>query len=156
MATDRHEFWSNLLALLAIAAGLLVFDLCTSAGLGGRYLPLAGLLQARYHLPVTVLNDSQATAIGEYELGINAVSAPVHDARGNVIAAVEAARAKDMTVIALTGHKGGRLRDLLQETDVMICVPHDRTARIQEVHLLVLHCLCDAVDLQLLGEQENT
>ena len=74
----------------------------------------------------------------------------------NVVAAVEAARAKDMTVIALTGHKGGRLRDLLQETDVMICVPHDRTARIQEVHLLVLHCLCDAVDLQLLGEQENT
>ena len=74
----------------------------------------------------------------------------------NVVAAVEAARAKDMTVIALTGHKGGRLRELLQETDVMICVPHDRTARIQEVHLLVLHCLCDAVDLQLLGEQENT
>jgi D-sedoheptulose 7-phosphate isomerase len=74
----------------------------------------------------------------------------------NVVAAVEAARAKDMTVIALTGHKGGKLRELLQETDVMICVPHDRTARIQEVHLLVLHCLCDAVDLQLLGEQENT
>jgi len=75
---------------------------------------------------------------------------------GNVVAAVEAARAKDMTVIALTGHKGGKLRELLTDTDVMICVPHDRTARIQEVHLLVLHCLCDAVDLQLLGEQENT
>ena len=74
----------------------------------------------------------------------------------NVVAAVEAARAKDMTVIALTGHKGGKLREMLQETDVMICVPHERTARIQEVHLLVLHCLCDAVDLQLLGEQENT
>lgn len=75
---------------------------------------------------------------------------------GNVVAAVEAAHAKDMTVIALTGHKGGKLRELLSETDVHICVPHDRTARIQEVHLLVLHCLCDAVDLQLLGEQENT
>ncbi|CAN5792832.1 phosphoheptose isomerase [soil metagenome] len=74
----------------------------------------------------------------------------------NVLAAVEAARAKEMTVIALSGHKGGKLRDLLIETDVHICVPHDRTARIQEVHLLVLHCLCDAVDLQLLGEQENT
>ena len=70
---------------------------------------------------------------------------------GNVVAAVEAARAKDMTVIALTGHKGGKLRELLQETDVMICVPHDRTARIQEVHLLVLHCLCDAIDYQLFG-----
>ncbi len=74
----------------------------------------------------------------------------------NVIAAVEAAHAKEMVVIALTGHKGGRMRELLTETDVLICVPHERTARIQEVHLLTLHCLCDAVDLQLLGEQENT
>lgn len=73
----------------------------------------------------------------------------------NVVAAVQAARAKDMTVIALTGHQGGALRQHLQETDVMICVPHERTARIQEVHLLVLHCLCDAVDLQLLGEPDN-
>lgn len=74
----------------------------------------------------------------------------------NVVAAIEAAHAKEMTVIALTGNKGGRMRELLLETDVLICVPHERTARIQEVHLLVLHCLCDAVDLQLLGEQENT
>ena len=74
----------------------------------------------------------------------------------NVIAAIEAARAKEMVVIAMTGHKGGRIRELLTETDVLICVPHERTARIQEVHLLTLHCLCDAVDLQLLGEQENT
>lgn len=74
----------------------------------------------------------------------------------NVIAAVEAAHAKEMTVIALTGRNGGKMRELLSETDVHICVPHERTARIQEVHLLVLHCLCDAVDLLLLGEQENT
>ena len=74
----------------------------------------------------------------------------------NVLAAVEAAHAREMTVVALTGNTGGRMRELLTETDVHICVPHERTARIQEVHLLVLHCLCDAVDLQLLGEQENT
>jgi len=74
----------------------------------------------------------------------------------NVLAAVEAARAKEMTVIALTGRGGGKLRERLGETDVHICVPHERTARIQEVHILALHCLCDAVDLQLLGEQENT
>ena len=74
----------------------------------------------------------------------------------NVIAAIQAARAKEMVVIALTGHKGGKIREMLTETDVLICVPHDRTARIQEVHLLTVHCLCDAVDLQLLGEQENT
>ena len=74
----------------------------------------------------------------------------------NVLAAVDAAHAKEMTVVALTGRNGGKLREMLADTDVMICVPHERTARIQEVHLLVLHCLCDAVDQQLLGEQENT
>ena len=73
---------------------------------------------------------------------------------GNVLAAVAAAHAKDMTVVALTGRSGGRLGALLTDTDVHICVPHDRTARIQEVHGLALHCLCDAVDQQLLGEQE--
>jgi D-sedoheptulose 7-phosphate isomerase len=74
----------------------------------------------------------------------------------NVLAAVAAAQAKEMTVVALTGHTGGKLATQLTETDVHICVPHERTARIQEVHILALHCLCDAVDLQLLGEQENT
>jgi D-sedoheptulose 7-phosphate isomerase len=74
----------------------------------------------------------------------------------NVVAAVQTAKAKEMTVIALTGRGGGRLRELLGETDVHICVPHERTARIQEVHLLAIHCLCDAVDLQLLGEQDPT
>ena len=69
----------------------------------------------------------------------------------NVLAAVEAAHAKDMAVIALTGRDGGKMRKLLLETDVHVCVPHERTARIQEVHLLVVHCLCDAVDMQLLG-----
>lgn len=73
----------------------------------------------------------------------------------NVLAAVDAAHAKEMTVIALTGRGGGKLRERLTDTDVHICVPHERTARIQEVHLLTLHCLCDAVDLQLLGEQDN-
>jgi len=74
----------------------------------------------------------------------------------NVLAAVEAAHSKEMTVIALTGRGGGKMNQQLSETDVHICVPHERTARIQEVHILAIHCLCDAVDLQLLGEQENT
>lgn len=73
----------------------------------------------------------------------------------NVVAAVHAAHAKEMSVVALTGRGGGKLRELLLDTDVHICVPHDRTARIQEVHILSLHCLCDAVDNQLLGEQEK-
>jgi D-sedoheptulose 7-phosphate isomerase len=59
-------------------------------------------------------------------------------------------------VVALTGNGGGKMGAALRPDDVHICVPHKVTARIQEVHLLVLHCLCDAVDLQLLGEEENT
>jgi D-sedoheptulose 7-phosphate isomerase len=74
---------------------------------------------------------------------------------GNVLAAITAAQAREMTVVALTGRNGGQVREALTEADVHICVPHERTARIQEVHLLVVHCLCDAVDLQLLGEQDK-
>jgi D-sedoheptulose 7-phosphate isomerase len=74
----------------------------------------------------------------------------------NVLAAIEAAHERDMSVVALTGRGGGRMASLLRETDVNICVPHDRTARIQEVHILTLHCICDGVDAQLLGEQEPT
>ena len=73
----------------------------------------------------------------------------------NIIAAIEAAHARDMTVVALTGKGGGKIGAMLRETDIHICVPHDRTARIQEVHLLTLHCICDGVDTQLLGEQET-
>lgn len=72
----------------------------------------------------------------------------------NVLAAIEAAHEREMTVVALTGRSGGKIAHALRETDVHICVPHDRTARIQEVHLLVLHCICDGVDTQLLGDQE--
>jgi D-sedoheptulose 7-phosphate isomerase len=71
-------------------------------------------------------------------------------------AAVQAAHAKDMTVVALTGRDAAGLLPQLSETDVHVAVPHDRAARIHEAHTLVLHCLCDAVDLQLLGEQEPT
>ena len=73
----------------------------------------------------------------------------------NVLAAIEAAHERDLIVVALTGKGGGKIAQLLRETDVHICVPHDRTARIQEVHLLVLHFLREGVDSQLLGEQEN-
>jgi D-sedoheptulose 7-phosphate isomerase len=72
----------------------------------------------------------------------------------NVIAAIEAAHAREMVVVGLSGHGGGRMAQVLRDTDVHICVPSDRTARIQEVHILALHCLCDAVDSQLLGDQE--
>jgi D-sedoheptulose 7-phosphate isomerase len=71
-----------------------------------------------------------------------------------LLAAVDAAHANDMAVIALLGRTGGTLRAALGETDAAITVPHDRSARVLEMHLLILHCLCDAIDLQLLGEQD--
>ena len=60
-----------------------------------------------------------------------------------------------MVVIGLTGHGGGPMAQALRDTDVHICVPHERPARVLEVQMLALHCLCDAVDTQLLGEQEE-
>jgi D-sedoheptulose 7-phosphate isomerase len=69
----------------------------------------------------------------------------------NVAAAIEAAHNKDMTVIALSGKSGGEIATLLSLNDIEIRVPSESTTRIQEVHLLVIHCLCDLVDHQLLG-----
>jgi D-sedoheptulose 7-phosphate isomerase len=72
----------------------------------------------------------------------------------NVIAAIAAAREREMRVVALTGRGGGRIGEMLTSDDVHLCVPHDRTARVQEVHLLMIHCVCDAIDNALLGEEE--
>lgn len=65
-----------------------------------------------------------------------------------------AAHEREMTVLALTGGSGGALARQLRETDVHVCVPHERVARVREVQQLLLHCLCDGIDTQLLGEQE--
>lgn len=73
----------------------------------------------------------------------------------NLIDAIQAAHEREMVVIGLTGHGGGKMSHLLGDTDVHICVPHERPARILEVQILALHCMCDAVDTQLLGEQEE-
>jgi D-sedoheptulose 7-phosphate isomerase len=70
----------------------------------------------------------------------------------NVVEAIRAAHEREVRVVALTGKGGGAIGPLLNETDVHICVPADRTSRIQEVHLLTLHCLCDGIDCMLLGE----
>lgn len=69
----------------------------------------------------------------------------------NVVAAIEAAHDREMTVVALTGKDGGTMAPLLQDADTEIRVPSSRTARIQEVHLVVIHCLCDYIDTQLFG-----
>lgn len=106
---------------------------------------------------------SQHGGAALFERSLRAVSAPgdvllALSADGNDMAvqrAIEAAHAREMSVVTLTGAGGGAIAALLRETDVHICVPSERHARIHEVHLLALHCIVDGVDTQLLGEQEN-
>jgi len=69
-----------------------------------------------------------------------------------VIEAIKVAQAIGVTVVALTGKKGGKMASLLKEGDIHLCVPSDNTARIQEVHLVTLHCLCDGIDQIMLGD----
>ena len=68
---------------------------------------------------------------------------------GNVLDAMQAAHELGIRVVALTGNGGGRMAAALQPNDVHLCVPHKKTARIQEVHLVCIHCLCDAIDTLL-------
>lgn len=74
---------------------------------------------------------------------------------GNVLAAIEVAHERDMRVVALTGKTGGAIGKILTDADVHICVPHERTARIQEVHLVTLHCICDGIDVALFGDDAH-
>lgn len=64
----------------------------------------------------------------------------------NVLAAIQEAHEREMIVIALTGKGGGDVNAVLADTDIHLCVPSERTARIQEVHILTIHCLCDGID----------
>ena len=72
----------------------------------------------------------------------------------SVLEAMRAARELGVAVVALTGNGGGKMSALLGGGDVHICVPHQRTMRIQEVHLLALHCLCDGIDAELFGDKQ--
>ena len=72
----------------------------------------------------------------------------------NVIEAINAAHENDLRVVALTGKGGGAIGEILRDSDVHICVPAERTARIQETHLLIIHCLCDGIDCLRMGGEE--
>ncbi|HBE91498.1 MAG TPA: phosphoheptose isomerase [Gammaproteobacteria bacterium] len=69
----------------------------------------------------------------------------------NILRAVKAAHSRQMTCIALTGKGGGDLMQMMEGDDICLCVPANSTARIQEVHLIIIHCLCDLIDNQILG-----
>ena len=72
----------------------------------------------------------------------------------NVIEAIRTAQTGGVVVVALTGRSGGKIAALLGPDDIHLCVPAERTARIQEIHLLTIHCLCDGIDALILGETQ--
>ncbi len=97
----------------------------------------------------SLIYSRQLEALGQPSDLLVAISASGN--RSNVNYAVQSAHEREMSVIALTGQNGGELGKLLEHDDVEIRVPSDVTARIQETHLLIIHCLCDLVDQHLLG-----
>ena len=93
--------------------------------------------------------SKQITALGQPGDGLLAISTSGNSA--NVLEAINASHEREMIIVALTGKDGGSIARLLKEQDIEIRIPSNRTARIQEVHLLVIHCLCDFIDTQLFG-----
>lgn len=69
----------------------------------------------------------------------------------NIIHAIDAAHSRDMNIIALTGREGGQIADIMEQSDIELRVPSWSTARIQEVHIMIIHSLCDLIDRHLLG-----
>ena len=119
---------------------------------------LAALCLGADALMATRWSDGQAIAKQVLALGQTGdvlVLISINGSETALVEAVQAAHEREMSVLALTGHQGGALGRQLRETDVHVCVPHERAARICEVQHLVLHCLCDGIDTQLLGEQES-
>ena len=120
--------------------------------------PLAGIaLTTDTSTLTSIANDyayqqvfsKQVRAIGRKGDVLLAISTSGNS--GNVLEAVKAAHETGVHVVGLTGNGGGKIAAALSGSDVSICVPHKVTARIQEVHLLVLHCLCDIIDHELFG-----
>jgi D-sedoheptulose 7-phosphate isomerase len=133
------------------------------AELVGRFerdrVPLAGIaLTTDTSILTAVGNDygfdqvfsRQVTALGQAGDTLFAISTSGHSP--NVRLAIEAAHAKGMHIIALTGKGGGAIANMLKTTDVNLCIPHDRTMRIQEMHLVMLHLICDGIDAHILGD----
>lgn len=133
------------------------------AELVGRFererFPLAGVaLNTDTSILTAVGNDygydqvfeRQVRALAQPADLLVAISTSGHST--NVIRAIEAAKEYDIPVIALTGKGGGAIGDMLTSNDVHLCVPHDRTMRIQEIHILLLHILCDGLDAAILGD----
>jgi D-sedoheptulose 7-phosphate isomerase len=97
--------------------------------------------------------SKQVSALGQPGDSLLAISTSGNSA--NVAAAMRAAQEREMSLIVLSGNDGGTMAKLLRDQDIEIRVPSNRTARIQEVHLVVIHCLCDFIDTRLFGGDET-
>jgi D-sedoheptulose 7-phosphate isomerase len=124
--------------------------------------PLAGIaLTTDTSTLTSIANDyaylqvfsKQVRALGRRGDVLLAISTSGNSA--NVVEAISVAHELGLRVIALTGNGGGKMAAMLGTDDVHVCVPHKTTARIQEVHLLALHCMCDGIDFQLFGAKSR-
>ncbi|HNE60800.1 MAG TPA: SIS domain-containing protein [Ottowia sp.] len=175
LARPIDEATQALLACITGGGKLMVCGNGASGALAQYLVALlvGGLERARPELPALALGADAATLTavarrGEYAdvfaAQVRALGNPgdallLLSTNGNTVNLVRAAQAaheRDMCVIALSGRGGGELGRMLRDTDVHVCVPHERTPRIHEAHQLVLHCLCDGLDLQLLGHEESS
>lgn len=91
----------------------------------------------------------QVRALGQSDDVLIAISTSGHSQ--NVLRAIHAAHERGLKVVALTGRDGGSIAEALHADDLELRVPAQRTCRIQEVHILIIHCLCDLIDAELLG-----
>lgn len=144
--------------LAAITAGGKV--MCCGAGAGVALAQhMARLLAGRFERERPPLAALALAAGGEGVQQVRALGLPgdvllfIDDADGDSTAVIPAAQDKDMTIVVLAGRGAQAFGELLAETDVLVALPHERAARVAELQLLVLHCLCDAVDFQLMGDQ---
>ena len=150
-------------ALMAAITGGAKVMVCGS-GAGASLAPyMARLLTGRF--------ERERPPLAAMALGVGAGVAPaqevralglpgdvllfIDDADGDSTAVISAAQAKDMTIVVLAGRSASAFGELLADTDVLVAVPHERGARVAELQLVVLHCLCDAVDFQLMGDQDT-
>ena len=156
LARPVAEASGALLAAITAGGKLLV----SGSGAGAALAPyMARLFTGRFERerpPLAALALGHQAAQEVRALGLPGdVLLFIDDADGDSTAVISAAQAKDMTIVVIAGRSAAAFGELLAETDVLVAVPHERGSRVAELQLLVLHCLCDAVDFQLMGDQEE-
>jgi D-sedoheptulose 7-phosphate isomerase len=162
----QYQAAEGLAAPLAEAAGALLAALTNGGKLmiaGTLAVHAAALLAGRFERdrPPLAAMALRGGLAGDAPRQLRALGLPgdvlllLDDGEADPAAAIAAAQAKDMTLVVLAGRNNAALAELLAETDVFIAMPADRVPRVAELQLLAVHALCDAIDFQLMGEQDT-